>query len=67
MALDRSQFVEWLEARHQRESLARIGDDLGVSQVTVTLWLQGTRRPSRMALRLGELLSHRDGGCWPLG
>jgi DNA-binding transcriptional regulator YiaG len=54
--LDKIQFVAWLEARRRRESLAAIGQDLGVSQVTVSLWLQGKRKPSRMALRLGEVL-----------
>jgi DNA-binding transcriptional regulator YiaG len=66
MPLDRSQFVAWLEARRQRESLAAIGEDLGVSQVAVTLWLQGKRRPSRMALRLGALLAPRDAARWPM-
>jgi hypothetical protein len=66
MPLDRSQFVAWLEARRQHESMAAIGEDLGVSQVTVTLWLQGKRRPSRMALRLAGLLVQRDAGYWPM-
>jgi hypothetical protein len=66
MPLDHSEFVAWLVARRQRESLAAIGEDLGVSQVAVTLWLQGKRRPSRMALRLGEMLAQRDAGCWPM-
>lgn len=66
MPLDRSRFIAWLNARRQRESLAAIGEDLGVSQVAVTLWLQGKRRPSRMALRLSGLLEQRDAGCWPL-
>lgn len=64
MPLD--QFIAWLEARRRLESLAAIGEDLGVSQVAVTLWLQGKRRPSRMALRLGGLLARQDAGCWPL-
>lgn len=59
MPLDKFQFVAWLETRRRRESLAVIGKDLGVSQVTVSLWLQGKRRPSRMALRLGEVLERR--------
>ena len=66
MPLDHSQFVAWLVARRQRESLAAIGEDLGVSQVAVTLWLQGKRKPSRMALRLSELLAQRGAGCWPM-
>jgi transcriptional regulator with XRE-family HTH domain len=66
MPLDRSHFVAWLKARRQRESLAAIGEDLGVSQVAVTLWLQGKRKPSRMVLRLSEVLAQRYAGCWPL-
>ena len=66
MPLDKFQFVQWLNARRQRETLDAIGEDLGVSQVAVTLWLQGKRRPSRMALRLSELLVQRDPGCWPM-
>jgi hypothetical protein len=66
MPLDRSQFVAWLSARHERKTLAAIGEDLGVSQVTVTLWLQGKRKPSRMALVLAGMLAQRDAGCWPL-
>jgi hypothetical protein len=52
-------FVAWLEARRRRESLAAIGKDMGVTQTTITLWLQGKRRPSRMALRLAEVLERR--------
>ena len=66
MPLDHSQFVAWLEARRRRESLAVIGKDLGVSQAAVTLWLQGKRKPSRMALRLCEVLAKQDAGCWPM-
>ena len=66
MPMDHSQFVAWLSARHERETLDAIGADLGVSQVTVTLWLSRKRNPSRMALRLGYLLAQRDAGCWPL-
>ncbi len=58
--LDECQFVAWLNARRRRESLAAIGEDLGVSQVAVTLWLQGKRRPSRIALRLGEVLERQS-------
>jgi hypothetical protein len=62
--LDHSQFVAWLEARRQRESLAVIGKDLSVRQVAVTLWLQGKRNPSRMVLRLCEVLTQRrEAGC----
>lgn len=66
MPMDRSQFIAWLSARHERETLDVIGADLGVSQATVTLWLNGKRNPSRMALRLAYLLAHKDPGCWPL-
>lgn len=66
MPLDHSQFIAWLAARHERETLDAIGESMGVSQVAVTLWLQGKRKPSRMALRLSELLAQRDAGSWPL-
>jgi hypothetical protein len=66
MPLDHFQFIAWLNTRHQRESLAAIARTLGVSQVAVTLWLQGKRKPSRMALVLAGLLAQRDPGCWPM-
>lgn len=66
MPLDRSQFLQWLEARRELESLAAIGEDMGVSYVTVSLWLCGRRLPSRMALRLAELLVERAPESWPL-
>ena len=66
MPLDRSQFVVWLQARRQRETLDAIGESMGVSQVSVTLWLQGKRQPSRMALVLAGMLVQRQSGCWPL-
>jgi len=51
---DRSQLVTWLEARRSAgESPASIARGFGVSTTTVTLWLQGKRNPSRMALVLG--------------
>src|ERR1700689_2711239 len=47
----RSQFVTWLESRLSAgESLASIARGFGVSAVTVKLWLDGKRNPSRMAL-----------------
>lgn len=59
-------FVQYLAARLRRgETLEAIGDSLGVGHTSVLRWLQGTRRPSRMALRLGALLVSRAGGAWP--
>jgi transcriptional regulator with XRE-family HTH domain len=46
-----------LQARRDAgETLAAIGERLGVSHVTVALWLSGKRNPSSMALMFaGEL------------
>lgn len=67
MPLDRSQFIAWLQSRRSTgESLALIADSFGVSAVTVKLWIDGKRNPSRMALVLAELLALRDAGNWPL-
>ena len=64
----RSQFVTWLESRRSAgESLASIAGGFGVSAVTVKLWLDGKRNPSRMALVLAGLLAQRYAGNWPLG
>jgi transcriptional regulator with XRE-family HTH domain len=51
------QFAAWLQARRGAgETLAAIGERLGVSHVTVAHWLSGQRTPSRMALVLvGEI------------
>jgi hypothetical protein len=63
----RSQFVMWLQSRRSAgESLASIARGFGVSAVTVKLWLDGKRNPSRMALVLAGLLAQRDAGNWPL-
>jgi DNA-binding transcriptional regulator YiaG len=63
----RSQFVTWLESRRSAgESLASIARGFGVSPVTVKLWLDGRRNPSRMALVLGGLLARGDAGAWPM-
>lgn len=53
----RPQFAAWLQARRDAgETMAVIGKSLGVSRVTVTLWLSGKRNPSSTALMLaGEL------------
>jgi DNA-binding transcriptional regulator YiaG len=62
-----SQFLAWLESRRSAgEPLTSIARGFGVSATTVTLWLQGKRNPSRMALVLGGLLAERDTGNWPL-
>ncbi len=62
-----SQFVTQLQSRRSAgESLASIARGFGVSPVTVKLWLDGKRNPSRMALVLAGLLSHGDAGCWPM-
>jgi hypothetical protein len=54
----RSEFVTWLESRRSAgESLASIARGFGVSAVTVMLWLDGKRNPSRMALVLAGLLA----------
>ena len=59
--------MTWLESRRSAgESLASIARGFGVSAVTVKLWLDGKRNPSRMALVLAELLARRDAGMWPL-
>lgn len=63
----RSEFVTWLHSRRSAgEALATIADSFGVSAVTVKLWLDGKRNPSRMALVLAGLLAQRDAGTWPL-
>ncbi len=63
----RIQFVAWLQSRRSAgESLASIAVGFGVSPVTVKLWLDGKRNPSRMALVLAGLLARRDAGNWPL-
>jgi hypothetical protein len=43
MPLDKFRFVAWLEARRPAGITRRDRQDLGVSQVAVTLWLQGKR------------------------
>jgi hypothetical protein len=64
----RSQFVTRLESRRSAgESLASIARAFGVSAVTVKLWIDGKRNPSRMALVLAGLLAQRDAGNWPIG
>jgi DNA-binding transcriptional regulator YiaG len=63
----RSQFVTRLQSRRSAgESLASIARRFGVSGVTVKLWLDGKRNPSRMALVLGGLLARGDAGRWPM-
>jgi DNA-binding transcriptional regulator YiaG len=63
----RIQFVAWLQSRRSAgDSLASIAAGFGVSTVTVKLWLDGKRNPSRMALVLAGLLARRDAGSWPL-
>lgn len=63
----RFQFLMWLQSRRSAgESLASIAAAFGVSAVTVKLWLDGKRNPSRMALVLAGMLAQRDEGAWPL-
>ena len=57
LMLTRPQFMEWLRKRRAAgETLASIGQSLGASGVSVTLWLGGKRNPSPMALTLAEHL-----------
>jgi len=61
----RSQFVTRLQSRRSAgESLASIARGFGVSAVTVKLWLDGKRNPSKTVLILAELLWGGDGE-WP--
>lgn len=63
----RSEFATWLQARRSAgESLASLANSFGVFAVTVKLWLDGKRNPSRTALVLATLLAQRDAGNWPL-
>ena len=52
--LTSSEFVVLL--RSQRASQAAIGRALGVSQIAVSRWLSGARRPSKTVLLLAEAL-----------
>ena len=53
----KNQFLEWLRKRRASgETLASIGQSLGASGVSVTLWLRGKGNPSPMALTLAEHL-----------
>ena len=49
-----SEFVALL--RSQRASQAAVGRALGVSQIAVSRWLSGTRKPSKTVLLLAEAL-----------
>ena len=62
-----AEFRQYLEARRQAESLAAIGQSLGVSHVAVFHWLHGTRVPGRTVRLLAGALRQRDPGTWPLG
>ena len=62
-----AEFRQYLEARRQVESLAAIGQSLGVSHVAVLHWLRGTRVPGRTVRLLAGALRQRDPGTWPLG
>ncbi len=61
-----SQLVDYVRARHQRESWCAIAASLGVSRQAVNGWITGARRPSRTVLILARLLARRDAGIWPL-
>jgi transcriptional regulator with XRE-family HTH domain len=53
----KNQFLEWLQARRAAgETLTAIGESLGASGVSASLWLSGKRNPSPMALTLAEHL-----------
>jgi hypothetical protein len=54
----KNQFLEWLgKRRASGETLASIGQSLGASGATASLWLAGKRNPSPMALTLaGHLM-----------
>ncbi len=64
----RSQFVTRLQSRRSAgESLASIARSFGVSAVTVKLWLDGKRNPSKTVLILAELLWGGAGKSWQRG
>lgn len=65
--LTRSQLIDYVRARHQREPWGAIAASLGVSRQAVDGWLTGARSPSRTVLILAGLLARRDAGAWPLG
>lgn len=51
-AFTQEKFVEWINYRREKETLATIARSLGVSVTAICRWCDGVRRPSRPILLL---------------